>query len=134
MTVPLLIAMVSLPELLLLTARLLPDPGAWPLLIPMILLLGLVAVLFRVVYRNNRDGLTVLACAYAAGWSGAVQTVYGVWTVTTGRTFSRYFSYAVPRSASIENFILAATLWIVAGGLLAWHARRSPLSDMPNAD
>ena len=131
MAAPLGLLLLYVPAMVVLAKRLLPREGAWPIFVPMILLLGLIGLMLRGVYRNNRDGLTVLAWAYASRWAAVVETVYGLWTVVTGRQFGRYSHSSVPRSASVENFLLAASMWIVAFALRVSDSSRQQRTVVP---
>ena len=52
------------------------DAGAWPLWIPMILLLGLLIVILVGVYWRNRAALTPAAWGYASRLGAAVERGY----------------------------------------------------------
>ena len=124
MAVPLVMLLVLVPSMLMIGVRIMGNAGAWPLWIPMILLLGLLIVILVGVYRRNRAALTPAAWGYAFGWTGLVQLVFGLFILVTGRTPNKYSHVSVPRSNAVINFLLAALWWAVALALSRWNARK----------
>jgi hypothetical protein len=112
MTAPLTIVLLFAPTMAFVMVRTVPDPGAWPLWIPLGLGAALVGFILRGVYRNNRQGLTLRAWAAAFRSTALIQAVRGVWVLVTGRPFSKFAHASVPRSDSIYYFLLALAMWL----------------------
>jgi len=124
MAAPLVLILLFAPSTAIIAYRIMGDAGAWPLWIPLILLLALLIVLAAGVYRRDRAALTPAACAYAFGWTALIEAAYGIVILITGRLPNKYDPIPVPRSSAITRFLFAVGWCTIAFGLSRWDAHR----------
>jgi hypothetical protein len=126
------VALLTGVQVVLVTGRVLEDPGLWPILVLLGVLAGFFSFLAVVTYRRKPAALTPSAWAYAFGWASLLELIWGTFTLVTGRTPGRFGGHRVPRSSSEMDFAVAGGAAIVAYALSRWRVSRQRRSQTEN--